>query len=141
MLIFFSASFYGSSFVSLPLQDAKSSTDISFKFRTSRPESLLFLVAGKTDYCLIMLQQGIVKVIKCFFCGKNLTWSKFSNSWLGSPCKQQKEQDEMHVMNQVWPDMLVNATDTAALDATQIFIFANLCRSCCCLQLQSSFSN
>lgn len=56
------ASFYGSSFVSLPLQDAKSSTDISFKFRTSRPESLLFLVAGKTDYCLIMLQQGIVKV-------------------------------------------------------------------------------
>ena len=70
MLIFFSASFYGSSFVSLPLQDAKSSTDISFKFRTSRPESLLFLVAGKTDYCLIMLQQGIVKVIKCFFVEK-----------------------------------------------------------------------
>ena len=69
MIIFFPASFYGSSFVSLPLQDAKSSTYISFKFRTSRPESLLFLVAGKTDYCLIMLQQGIVKVIKyLFFC-------------------------------------------------------------------------
>ena len=57
-----SASFYGSSYISLPLTDAKSSTDISFKFRTSRPESLLFLAAGRTDYCLIMLQQGILKV-------------------------------------------------------------------------------
>lgn len=32
------------------------------QFRTSRPESLLVLVAGKTDYCLIMLQQGMLKV-------------------------------------------------------------------------------
>jgi hypothetical protein len=81
MLIFFSASFYGSSFVSLPLQDAKSSTDISFKFRTSRPESLLFLVAGKTDYCLIMLQQGIVKVIKYFF-GTQFDQSLQTHDWV-----------------------------------------------------------
>ena len=33
------------------------------QFRTSRPESLLVLVAGKTDYCLIMLQQGMLKVL------------------------------------------------------------------------------
>ena len=59
---FFSASFYGSSYLSLPLEDAKSSSDISFRFRTSRPESLLFLVAGRTDYCLIMLQQGIFRL-------------------------------------------------------------------------------
>nr|XP_040572531.1 chondroitin sulfate proteoglycan 4-like [Lepeophtheirus salmonis] len=55
-------SFYGSSYVSLPMHDAKSTTDLSFRFRTSRSEALLVLVAGKTDYCLVMLQTGIVKV-------------------------------------------------------------------------------
>ncbi|TRY66991.1 hypothetical protein TCAL_11761 [Tigriopus californicus] len=56
------ASFYGSSHVSLPLQDAKSTTDISFRFRTSKAEALLVLVAGRIDYCLVMLQGGAIKV-------------------------------------------------------------------------------
>ena len=57
-----SASFYGSGYASLPFHDAQSTTDLSFRFRTSRAEALLVLVAGRTDYCLVMLQAGIVKV-------------------------------------------------------------------------------
>lgn len=58
----FAASFYGSGFANLKLQDARSTTDLSLRFRTSRPEALLVLVAGKTDYCLVMLQAGMIKV-------------------------------------------------------------------------------
>ena len=61
-LFSFSASFYGSGSVTLPMQDAQSTTDLSFRFRTSRPEALLVLVAGRTDYCLVMLQAGTIKV-------------------------------------------------------------------------------
>ena len=60
----FSASFFGSGWLSLPMQDAQSTTDLSFRFRTSRAESLLVLVAGRTDYCLVMLQAGAIKVSK-----------------------------------------------------------------------------
>ena len=60
--LFFPASFYGSGYASLPFEDAQSTTDLSFRFRTSRAESLLVLVAGRTDYCLVMLQAGAVKV-------------------------------------------------------------------------------
>ena len=62
VLFSFAASFYGSGYASLPFQDAQSTTDLSFRFRTSRAESLLVLVAGRTDYCLVMLQAGAVKV-------------------------------------------------------------------------------
>ena len=44
------------------MQDAQSTTDLSFRFRTSRAESLLVLIAGRTDYCLVMLQAGAIKV-------------------------------------------------------------------------------
>jgi hypothetical protein len=44
------------------MQDAQSTTDLSFRFRTSRAEALLVLVAGRTDYCLVMLQAGTIKV-------------------------------------------------------------------------------
>ena len=66
LFFFFSASFYGSGYASLPFEDAQSTTDLSFRFRTSRAESLLVLVAGRTDYCLVMLQAGAVKVRTSF---------------------------------------------------------------------------
>ena len=90
------ASFYGSSHVSLPMQDARATTDISFRFRTARPESLLMLVAGKIDYCLVMMQNGIVKVRKGNFlwielnkkgrfsllsCGRPKHFSVKENGW------------------------------------------------------------
>lgn len=62
MIDIHTASFYGSSYIALSLQEARSTTDLSFRFRTSRPDALLFLAAGRTDYCLVVLQSGAVKV-------------------------------------------------------------------------------
>ncbi len=60
--VLFAASFYGSSHVSLPLKDAGSTTELGFRFRTARKEALLVLVAGRIDYCLVMLRNGVLKV-------------------------------------------------------------------------------
>ncbi|XP_041986792.1 chondroitin sulfate proteoglycan 4 [Aricia agestis] len=52
------ASFYGASYISYPLQEAKGVTDISFRFRTHLSDALLLLAAGKIDYCMIRLESG-----------------------------------------------------------------------------------
>ena len=62
MISFSPASFYGSSHAALPLADARSTTSISFRLRTSRPEALIVLAAGRMDYCLVMMQGGAIKV-------------------------------------------------------------------------------
>ena len=59
---FLSASFFGDSYMRLPLEDASSDTDISIRFRTHRTEGLLLLAAGGTDFCSIELQSGAVRV-------------------------------------------------------------------------------
>ncbi|XP_039764117.1 chondroitin sulfate proteoglycan 4 [Pararge aegeria] len=56
------ASFYGASYISYPLQEAKGVTDISFRFRTHLSDALLLLAAGKTDYCMIRLESGRLKL-------------------------------------------------------------------------------
>ncbi|XP_052752420.1 chondroitin sulfate proteoglycan 4 isoform X2 [Galleria mellonella] len=56
------ASFYGASFISYPLQEAKGVTDISFRFRTHSSDALLLLTTGKTDYCMIRLESGRLKL-------------------------------------------------------------------------------
>ncbi|GAB6023074.1 hypothetical protein CHUAL_007165 [Chamberlinius hualienensis] len=56
------ASFYGSSYVRLPLEDAKSSTEIHLRLKTYRPDAFLFFAAGTTDYCLLVLEAGGIKV-------------------------------------------------------------------------------
>ncbi|KAI8430567.1 hypothetical protein MSG28_000789 [Choristoneura fumiferana] len=53
------ASFYGASYITYPLQEAKGITDISFRFRTHLSDALLLLAAGKTDYC--MVDEAVVK--------------------------------------------------------------------------------
>ncbi|XP_012264856.2 chondroitin sulfate proteoglycan 4 [Athalia rosae] len=55
-------SFYGGSYIHLPVQEARGATDVSFKFRTHFPDALLLLAAGKTDYCLVKLVAGRLKV-------------------------------------------------------------------------------
>ncbi|CAG7786715.1 unnamed protein product, partial [Allacma fusca] len=55
-------SFFGSSHVSVRLQEARSSSDIYFRLRTRRADSMLFLAAGRTDYCLLVLDAGRLKV-------------------------------------------------------------------------------
>jgi chondroitin sulfate proteoglycan 4 len=64
-----SASFYGASYISVPLQDAKSTTELQFKFRTKRADAMLFLAAGRTDYCLVRLESGRLKVRTLSLCG------------------------------------------------------------------------
>ncbi|CAH4038660.1 chondroitin sulfate proteoglycan 4 isoform X1 [Pieris brassicae] len=56
------ASFYGASYISYPLQEAKGVTDINFRFRTHLSDALLLLAAGKTDYCMIRLESGRLKL-------------------------------------------------------------------------------
>lgn len=51
-------SLYGDGYVSMPLQEAKMSTNIRVKFRTRQADALLFLAAGRTDYCLLRLESG-----------------------------------------------------------------------------------
>lgn len=60
-----SASFYGSSYIHVPLQDARSTTEIQFRFKTKRADSFLLLAAGRTDYCLLRLEFGKLKVRFC----------------------------------------------------------------------------
>lgn len=62
MNLSFSASFYGGSYVHVPLQDAKGTTEVQLKFRTKQSDALLLLAAGRTDYCLIRLESGRLKV-------------------------------------------------------------------------------
>ncbi|XP_030384249.1 chondroitin sulfate proteoglycan 4 [Scaptodrosophila lebanonensis] len=53
-------SFFGDGYVSMPLQEAKMSTNIRVKFRTKQENAFLFLAAGRTDYCLLRLESGII---------------------------------------------------------------------------------
>ncbi|XP_075537464.1 chondroitin sulfate proteoglycan 4-like [Dermacentor variabilis] len=56
------ASFLGDGFVSLELEDARESTDLSLRFRTARPDGLLLLAAGPDDYCLLQLAGGRLRL-------------------------------------------------------------------------------
>ncbi|XP_077556598.1 chondroitin sulfate proteoglycan 4-like isoform X1 [Haemaphysalis longicornis] len=56
------ASFLGDGFVSLELEDARETTDLSLRFRTVRPDGLLLLAAGPDDYCLLQLSGGRLRL-------------------------------------------------------------------------------
>ncbi|CAH1153718.1 unnamed protein product [Phaedon cochleariae] len=56
------ASFYGNSYISLPFKEAKSATHIQFRFKTQLPNALILLVAGITDYCIVEIEKGRIKV-------------------------------------------------------------------------------
>ncbi|NXW10328.1 CSPG4 protein, partial [Fregetta grallaria] len=57
-----SVSFYGDSFVEFNMAEASSQTSLQLRFRTSKPHGLLFLAAGKKDYCLMELRSGGLQV-------------------------------------------------------------------------------
>lgn len=44
------------------MKEAKSSTDIHFKLKTHLANALILLVAGTTDYCIIELEHGSIKM-------------------------------------------------------------------------------
>lgn len=47
----------------MPLQEAKVSTNIRLKLRTSQSSGLVFLAAGRTNYCLLQLENGQIKLL------------------------------------------------------------------------------
>lgn len=55
-------SFFGDSHVAMPLQEAKLSTNLRLRFRTRQDNGILFLAAGRTDYCLLSIDDGRVKL-------------------------------------------------------------------------------
>ncbi|KAE8636342.1 hypothetical protein XENTR_v10002945 [Xenopus tropicalis] len=55
------ASFYGESFVELKTAESFSKSTLHLKFRTSKPDGLLFLAAGKKQYSLLELHSGHVQ--------------------------------------------------------------------------------
>nr|XP_022911362.1 pikachurin-like isoform X2 [Onthophagus taurus] len=56
------ASFYGNSYISIPLKEAKSTTTIHFKFKTRLSDALLLFATGSNDHCTITLENGKLKV-------------------------------------------------------------------------------
>ncbi|KAF0885464.1 CSPG4 protein, partial [Crocuta crocuta] len=56
------ASFYGESYVELNILEVASELSLQLKFQTSKPRGLLFLAAGKNDYCIIELLSGNLRV-------------------------------------------------------------------------------
>lgn len=58
----FAASFYGGSYILIPFKEARSSTDIHFKLKTHLPNALILLAVGATDYCIVRLENGRLKV-------------------------------------------------------------------------------
>lgn len=55
-------SFFGDSHVAMPLQEAKISTNLRLRFRTRQSNGILFLAAGRTDYCLLSIDDGRIKL-------------------------------------------------------------------------------
>lgn len=60
--LFGAVSFFGDSHVAMPLQEAKLATYLRLKFRTRQSNGILFLAAGRTDYCLLSIDDGRVKL-------------------------------------------------------------------------------
>ncbi|NWW03053.1 CSPG4 protein, partial [Oreocharis arfaki] len=71
-----SVSFYGDSFVELNMAEASPQTSLQLQFRTSKPQGLLLLAAGKTDYCLMELRSGYVQVRINFGVGERVLHSQ-----------------------------------------------------------------
>ncbi|NXC86680.1 CSPG4 protein, partial [Cercotrichas coryphoeus] len=71
-----SVSFYGDSFVELNMAEASLQISLQLQFRTSKPQGLLFLAAGKTDYCLMELRSGYVQLRINFGVGEQVLHSR-----------------------------------------------------------------
>ncbi|XP_008946338.1 PREDICTED: chondroitin sulfate proteoglycan 4-like, partial [Merops nubicus] len=68
-------SFYGASFVELNMVETSSQTSLQLRFQTSRPQGVLFLAAGKKDYCLMELRSGILQLRINFGMGEQVLHS------------------------------------------------------------------
>lgn len=80
-VVYFLASFYGNSFISVPFKEAKSSTDLYFKFKTHLLDALILLVAGTTDYCIVELENGRIKININLGAGESELYSPGNLKW------------------------------------------------------------
>ncbi|NXA86655.1 CSPG4 protein, partial [Melanocharis versteri] len=71
-----SVSFYGDSFVELNMAEVSRQTSLQLQFRTSKPQGLLLLAAGKTDYCLMELRSGYLQLRINFGVGERVLHSQ-----------------------------------------------------------------
>ncbi|NWT78023.1 CSPG4 protein, partial [Lanius ludovicianus] len=71
-----SVSFHGDSFVELKMAEASPQTSLQLQFRTSKPQGLLLLAAGKADYCLMELRSGYVQLRINFGVGERVLHSQ-----------------------------------------------------------------
>ncbi|NXX82532.1 CSPG4 protein, partial [Urocolius indicus] len=71
-----SVSFYGDGFVELKMVEVSSQTSLQLRFRTSKPHGLLFLAAGKEDYCLMQLHSGNLQLRINFGMGEQVLHSQ-----------------------------------------------------------------
>ncbi|XP_009987067.1 PREDICTED: chondroitin sulfate proteoglycan 4-like, partial [Tauraco erythrolophus] len=69
-------SFYGDSFVELKTEETSSQTSLQLRFRTSKSHGLLFLAAGKTDYCLMEISSGNLRLRINFGAGERALHSQ-----------------------------------------------------------------
>ncbi|XP_010176891.1 PREDICTED: chondroitin sulfate proteoglycan 4-like, partial [Mesitornis unicolor] len=69
-------SFYGDSFVELNMAETSSQTSLRFRFQTSKPHGLIFLAAGKKDYCLMELCSGNLQLRINFGMGERVLHSQ-----------------------------------------------------------------
>ncbi|XP_054159667.1 chondroitin sulfate proteoglycan 4-like [Oppia nitens] len=56
------ASFYGSSYMSVPYEESKSTTNISFRIKTYQSDGFIFASIGSIDYCIICIKNGQINV-------------------------------------------------------------------------------
>ncbi|XP_045156658.2 chondroitin sulfate proteoglycan 4-like [Mercenaria mercenaria] len=57
-----SVSFYGESYMHIPLDDAFRETDLELRFKASRPYGVLLLLTGGADYFLLQLHAGTLQL-------------------------------------------------------------------------------
>ncbi|KAM9099190.1 chondroitin sulfate proteoglycan 4-like isoform 1-T1 [Sarcophilus harrisii] len=72
----FGASFFGESFVELNGIETSLDLSLHLKFQTSKPHGLLFLAAGKDDYCAVELISGNLQVRMNFGAGELMLHSQ-----------------------------------------------------------------
>ncbi|XP_053154446.1 chondroitin sulfate proteoglycan 4-like isoform X2 [Hemicordylus capensis] len=73
-------SFYGESYVQFNIAESSSSTtSLQLRFRTSRPDGLLFLAAGKESYIFVELDSGNVQVRIDLGAGEQVLRSQWSS--------------------------------------------------------------
>ncbi|XP_043920356.1 chondroitin sulfate proteoglycan 4-like [Protopterus annectens] len=75
-LFLFAASFYGESYIELKTVESFNQVALKLRFRSIRPNGLLFLAAGQNTYCLVELRSGHIQAKVNFGSGEHVLRSE-----------------------------------------------------------------